>query len=162
MHFKSKRLPACSRGFTLIEILVVVLMVAILAAIALPRLVNQSDKAVAAEALTMAGSIKRAELRYFDENGQWLPSDDVCGTAADSAALLISCGGNEKWTYEVDAADVTDAASVVSITAVNKAVNADKLILHVSGANKNKWDGAGKYDPDSGTNWPNIPAADTV
>ncbi len=144
-----------SLGFTLIEILVVVLMAAILASLIIPRLLNQSGKAIAAEAISMAGSIKRAELRYFDEKSSWFETDDAC---ADSEALLLTCGGNEKWTYAV-AASGNESDADVSITAQLISEDSDKLILYISGANKNKWSGAGSYAPGA-ENWPNIPKTD--
>ncbi len=52
------------RGFTLLELLMVVIIIAILASIALPQYLKASEKSRASEALTMLGAIREAEFRY--------------------------------------------------------------------------------------------------
>jgi prepilin-type N-terminal cleavage/methylation domain-containing protein len=51
-------------GFTLLELLMVVVIIAILASIALPQYIRAAEKARATEALTALGSIRQAEFRY--------------------------------------------------------------------------------------------------
>jgi type IV pilus assembly protein PilA len=53
-----------NQGFTLIELLVVVIIIGILAAIALPSMLNQSNKAKEAGAKTTLGAINRAQQAY--------------------------------------------------------------------------------------------------
>jgi len=52
------------QGFTLLELLMVVIIIAILAAIALPQYIRASERARASEALQLAGAIRSAENRY--------------------------------------------------------------------------------------------------
>lgn len=52
------------RGFTLLELLMVVIIIAILASIALPQYLKATEKARASEALSMLGAIRAAEFRY--------------------------------------------------------------------------------------------------
>src|SRR5689334_13835650 len=68
-------------GFTLIEILVVMLILGILAAIALPAFFNQKDKAGDAKAKEYAHSAQVAMETYStDNNGEY--------TGADISALI--------------------------------------------------------------------------
>ena len=52
------------RGFTLLELLMVVIIIAILASIALPQYIRATEKARATEALQLAGAIRASQNRY--------------------------------------------------------------------------------------------------
>jgi type IV pilus assembly protein PilA len=56
-------------GFTILELLVVVFIVGLLSAIAMPSMLSQSNKARESEAKTYIGAINRAQQAYFLEKG---------------------------------------------------------------------------------------------
>jgi type IV pilus assembly protein PilA len=57
------------QGFTLLELLISVMILGILAAIALPNLLNQVAKGRQADAITSLGTINRTQQAYRYENG---------------------------------------------------------------------------------------------
>lgn len=55
-------------GFTLMELLIVVIIIGILATLALPQFNRVIDQSREAEAVNMVGAILSAELLYYQEN----------------------------------------------------------------------------------------------
>ena len=59
------------KGFTLIELMIVVAIIAILAAIALPAYQDYTARAQASEALTATGGIRADLAVHQSENNSW-------------------------------------------------------------------------------------------
>ncbi|MDP6079976.1 MAG: pilin [Arenicellales bacterium] len=58
-------------GFSLIELMIVVAIIGILVAIALPQYQNYQIRSKVTEALVMASSIQRAVVSSYNSKGQW-------------------------------------------------------------------------------------------
>lgn len=59
------------KGFTLIELIIVVIIISVLASIAAPMMLGIKNKAIDAEAVTMLGTIRTAERQYYVEHQRY-------------------------------------------------------------------------------------------
>ena len=106
------------KGFTLVELMIVIVIVGILSAVALPNFLNQTDKAKATEAKTNASSIiKNVQVGYLE--GSVTDNTSACSTDWTPA------DGITKFNYDcllTDATDTTPAYLLVTATG-NAAAN---------------------------------------
>jgi len=65
---KGHQRNALSKGFTLVELMIVIVIVGILSAVALPNFLSQTDKAKITEAKTnISAIIKQAQAKYLED-----------------------------------------------------------------------------------------------
>jgi|GEM_PF-5002262 len=149
-----------SKGFTLTEVLIVVVMIAIMASLALPRFINQGPKAGAAEAINTIGAIKSAEYRYLDEKSEFsivsgslaaCDSSSVAKMATLGLDLSNSCAGRA--TYHLSSHGGGD----LQIEARFGVSTSDTLFLRTYGTGTpDCWGGTGIYQTRTGASWPNL------
>lgn len=118
------------QGFTLIELMIVVAIIGILAAVALPAYQDYTGRAQFSESLTVAGGLKTDVLDYVGQNG-------ACPDNATAAAGAIKVKGGYATKY---LEEVTTGAGVkaedCAITAqfkntgVNKKLTSKKVRLN--------------------------------
>jgi prepilin-type N-terminal cleavage/methylation domain-containing protein len=70
------------KGMTLIELLIVVAIIGILAAISIPAYIGQKKRAARTEAYANLEALRVLEEQYFAENGTYTPDTGTLGTCA--------------------------------------------------------------------------------
>ena len=105
-------------GFTMIELMMVVIIVAILAAVAVPLYRANVRRAYASEAVATLGAIRSAERTYYAEHGEYLSvaAGDLGNMPTDAdPGLGIDCSQNRYWS--ADAFEVTASGNTFTATA---------------------------------------------
>ena len=84
------------KGFTLIELMIVVAIIGILAAIAIPQYQNFTVRAQVAEALTLTSEAKITIAQHFYTNGKF-PADNEAAGLADAKDINGTYVERVKW-----------------------------------------------------------------
>ncbi|HEZ6445707.1 TPA: pilin [Neisseria meningitidis] len=109
------------KGFTLIELMIVIAIVGILAAVALPAYQDYTARAQVSEAILLAEGQKSAVTEYYLNHGIW-PGDN------SSAGVATSSKIKGKYVKEVTVANGVVTATMLS-SGVNKEIQGKKLSL---------------------------------
>jgi type IV pilus assembly protein PilA len=124
------------KGFTLIELMIVIAIIGILAAIAIPAYQNYTIRSQVTEGLSLASGWKTAISEYYAQYGSF-PSNST--TAAAGAAGQVSVSGASTGKYV--SAITVGAGGVISVKyggpQANKAIPATAILTLVPGTDTN-------------------------
>ncbi|MBH6663595.1 pilin [Neisseria meningitidis] len=109
------------KGFTLIELMIVIAIVGILAAVALPAYQDYTARAQVSEAILLAEGQKSAVTEYYLNHGEWPANNSSAGVATSSKI-------KGKYVKEVEVKKGVVTATMLS-TGVNKEIQGKKLSL---------------------------------
>ncbi|EMS5468746.1 pilin, partial [Neisseria gonorrhoeae] len=109
------------KGFTLIELMIVIAIVGILAAVALPAYQDYTARAQVSEAILLAEGQKSAVTEYYLNNGEW-PEDNTSAGVASASDI------KGKYVQKVEVNNGVVTAQMASSN-VNKEIKGKKLSL---------------------------------
>ena len=121
------------KGFTLIELMIVVAIIGILAAVAIPAYQDYIARAQVSEAVNLLGSAKSPFTEYYGDKGFWPPSTTIG---------MGNTTGKYTASIEITGTPVTTAPGAITLMAtmqpsgVNSNITAATLLLETADSGK--------------------------
>lgn len=128
-----------NQGFTLIELMIVVAIIGILAAVGLPAYQDYTVRAQVSEALVLSGALKLSINEYYSIRGSWPANNSTIGISdsiggsyvtsiTSSTGQIIIVFGNKAHQKLV-----TPGQNILTITPAIKLINNNSIVSWVCG-----------------------------
>ena len=117
-------MKSMQKGFTLIELMIVVAIIAILAAIAIPAYQNYLIRTQVTEGATLMDGAKISSLEYYSNHGVWPTSNKSAGIATDTSIV-----GKYVLQVDVNKPNLGQIQATYNSTNANSAIQGKILVL---------------------------------
>jgi type IV pilus assembly protein PilA len=132
------------KGFTLIELMIVVAIIGILAAIAIPAYQNYTIRAQVTEGLSLAEGWKTSISEFYAQNGTFPATSSTTGSSTAVAMagassgkyvslIAVASGGQIQITYAGPQANAKLSASGANMLTLQPGLNANSDVVWVCG-----------------------------
>ena len=121
-------MKSVQKGFTLIELMIVVAIIGILAAIAIPAYQDYTIRAQVTEGLNMVGAAKASVAESYANNGVW---------PADNNAAGMGVAANIQGKYVLSVGVVNNVVTVTYGNNANAANLVNKTLILTAGVSPN-------------------------
>lgn len=125
-------MKAIQKGFTLIELMIVIAIVGVLAVVALPAYQDYTARAQMSEALTLAEGQKSAVVEYFSDKGVFPANNAAAGIAEKGEITGKYVASVEVGTTGKDATAKATITAKMKKDGVNKDISEAELMLEGS------------------------------
>ena len=115
-------MKAIQKGFTLIELMIVIAIIGILAVIALPAYQDYTARAQVSEAITLMEGQKSAVVEYYADKGVWPTTNTEAGIATNTSI-------QGKYVAQVDVGANGVITATMKATEVNKEIQGKTVSL---------------------------------
>lgn len=126
------------KGFTLIELMIVIAIIGILAVIALPAYQDYTARAQVSEAFSLAEGQKSSVVEYYADKGSWPTTNEQAGIPKEEDIT-------GKYVAKVAVGANGVITATMKATGVNKAVEGGSLSLTPSATSGNNNSVAGSF-----------------
>ena len=130
-----RKILRSQKGFTLIELMIVVAIVGILAALAIPAYIDYTVKTKITEVTTAMDALAQSALEYHASTGEFPTATGGYATVAGFASVA---GNYATWTYARTSTDICTFTAVLA--SLSTAVNGCNLIMTVTYASGTGYD----------------------
>ena len=133
---KKEKNMKTSKGFTLVELVIVIVIVGILSIVAVPIYRGYTRKAMASEGKALVGSVQTSQKIYFAEYGNFYDGVNMLATSDYDATVDVDARANKYFkTYAITTNNVAgDGANFTASTTADTASGATGITISLTGA----------------------------
>ena len=118
-------------GFTLLELIIVIIVIGILAAMALPQFIKVAERGRIAKAKGILDTFRKAEGIYYAYESQY--SDNAGGGLEKEVPEIATVANDNDWKFDIESTDNFATKFTVTATRKSGAYEGNTIIINQLG-----------------------------